>query len=70
LSRLGDAVKSDREVDALLYHKGGPGLNLTPADVKSWSVESDPASLAAMRNALADVGGGGPARVGAGRHDP
>jgi hypothetical protein len=61
LTRLGDAVKSDREVYALLYHEGGPGLNLTPADVKSWSVESDPASLAAMRNALAGVGGGGPA---------
>jgi hypothetical protein len=45
-----------------------PVVNLTPAEVKSWSLESDPASLTAMRNALAGVGAG--VGAGAGQNGP
>ena len=70
LRKLGDAVKGNPEIYALLYHEGGPGPNLTPAEVKSWSVESDPASLTAMKNALAGVGAGVTGGAGAGRSAP
>jgi cellulose synthase/poly-beta-1,6-N-acetylglucosamine synthase-like glycosyltransferase len=49
LTSLGQAVNDNPQVYALLYHEGGPGLNPTNAQIESWSLASDPASLAAMR---------------------
>lgn len=49
LMKLGQAVQDIPQVYALLYHEGGPELNPTPAQIESWSLTSDPDSLAAMR---------------------
>ncbi|HEY5004253.1 MAG TPA: hypothetical protein VII61_13915, partial [Ktedonobacteraceae bacterium] len=49
LTTLGQAVNDIPQVHALLYHEGGPGLNATKAQIKSWSLTSDPTSLAVMR---------------------
>ncbi len=50
LTQLGQAVNTTLQVHALLYHEGGPGLNPTPTQIHSWSLASDPASLAAMQH--------------------
>ena len=49
LASLGQAVDDCPQVYALLYHQGGPGLNPTAAQAKSWSLASDPESLAAWQ---------------------
>jgi len=53
LTKLGQAVNDVPQVYALLYHEGGPGLNPTNAQINSWSLTSDPESLAAMRDIVA-----------------
>jgi hypothetical protein len=50
LTQLGQVVDNDPQVYALLYHEGGPGLKLNNAQIKSWSLASDPYSLAAMQH--------------------
>ena len=55
LTKLGQAVDDIPQVHALLYHEGGPGLNATRAQIKSWSLTSDSASLKAMRNIVASL---------------
>jgi hypothetical protein len=50
LARLGQAVDSNPQVYALLYHQGGPGLKPTQAQARSWSLASDPQSLAAWKH--------------------
>ncbi len=50
LTTLGQAVSDIPHIHALLYHEGGPELNATRAQIKSWSLTSDPASLAVMRH--------------------
>ncbi|MBA2393648.1 MAG: glycosyltransferase, partial [Ktedonobacteraceae bacterium] len=55
LTKLGQAVNYIPQVHALLYHEGGPGLNATRAQIKSWSMTSDPASLAVMRNIVSGL---------------
>ncbi len=50
LTKLGQAVMDIPQVYALLYHEGGPALNPSSAQIKSWSFTSDPDSLAAMRS--------------------
>jgi cellulose synthase/poly-beta-1,6-N-acetylglucosamine synthase-like glycosyltransferase len=50
LARLGQAVDGSPQVYGLLYHQGGPGLKPTPAQAKSWSLASDPQSLAAWKH--------------------
>ena len=52
LTKLGHAVNDIPQVYALLYHEGGPGLNMTRAQIEDWSLASDPMSLAAMRNII------------------
>jgi hypothetical protein len=52
LTKLGHAVNDIPQVYALLYHEGGPGLNMTRAQIEDWSLASDPISLAAMRNII------------------
>ncbi len=52
LTRLGQTVNNYPQVHALLYHEGGPELNATKAQIKSWSLDSDPASLNAMREVV------------------
>jgi cellulose synthase/poly-beta-1,6-N-acetylglucosamine synthase-like glycosyltransferase len=49
LARLQQAVDDSPQVYALLYHEGGPGLEPTAAQAKSWSEASDPMSLAAWK---------------------
>ncbi|HEX4716199.1 MAG TPA: hypothetical protein VH164_14855, partial [Ktedonobacteraceae bacterium] len=55
LTKLGQAVSAFPHVYALLYHEGGPGLQLSSAQIESWSLASDPASLAAMRRIVANL---------------
>ncbi len=55
LTQLGQAVHDFPHVYALLYHEGGPGLQLTNAQIESWSLASDPDSLAVMRNIVANL---------------
>ncbi len=55
LTRLGQAVDDIPQVYALLYHEGGPGLNPTSAEIESWSLASDPDSLAVMRSIVAGL---------------
>jgi len=55
LARLGQAVDHSRQVYALLYHQGGPNLRLTAAGAESWSVTSDPWSLAVWRGIVAGL---------------
>lgn len=50
LTKLGQAVAIIPEVYALLYHEGGPGLDPNSTQIESWSLTSDPESLAAMRD--------------------
>jgi hypothetical protein len=57
LGSLGDAVQRSPQVYALLYHEGGPALKPTSAQVKSWSLASDPSSLAAMKRVVAELDG-------------
>ena len=52
LTQFGQAVNVTPQVYALLYHEGGPDLNPGPAKIRSWSLASDPASLAAMRHVI------------------
>lgn len=49
LDSLGRAIDSFRQVYAVLYHEGGPGLSPTSREANRWSLASDPQSLAAMR---------------------
>ena len=51
LDSLGRAIDSFRQVYAVLYHEGGPGLSPTSREANRWSLASDPQSLAAMRRA-------------------
>jgi hypothetical protein len=55
LTGLGQAVDDTPQVYALLYHEGGPGLNPTSAEIESWSLASDPDSLAVMRRIVAGM---------------
>ncbi len=55
LTKLGQAVNDIPQVYALLYHEGGPALDLTSAQIESWSLASDPDSLAAMRRIVASL---------------
>ena len=50
LRSLEYAVDDCPQVYALLYHQGGPGLNPTPAQAKSWSLASDSESLATWKD--------------------
>ncbi len=49
LTKLGQAVDTIPQVYALLYHEGGPGLDPNSTQIESWSLTSDPDSLAAMQ---------------------
>jgi hypothetical protein len=55
LAKLGQAVNDCPHVYALLYHEGGPGLQLSSAQIESWSLASDPASLAAMQRVVVSL---------------
>ena len=55
LASLRQALDSCSQLYAFLYHEGGPDLTPTPAQAKSWSVASDPLSLAAVRDAVASL---------------
>jgi len=55
LTKLGQAVQDIPHVYALLYHEGGPALDLTSAQIESWSLASDPDSLKAMRRIVASL---------------
>jgi cellulose synthase/poly-beta-1,6-N-acetylglucosamine synthase-like glycosyltransferase len=55
LTKLGQAVMDIPQVYALLYHEGGPALDPSSAQIKSWSFTSDPDSLAAMRSIVDDL---------------
>jgi hypothetical protein len=55
LTKLGQAVSDFPQVHALLYHEGGPELNASKTQIKSWSLTSDPASLAAMRKIVLNL---------------
>ena len=57
LARLGQAVDDCPQVYALIYHEGGPELKPTPAQAKSWSLASDPTSLAAWKRIVTRLGG-------------
>ena len=50
LARLGQSVDGSPHVYGLLYHQGGPELRPTPAQAQSWSLASDPRSLAAWKH--------------------
>ena len=50
LTLLGLAVNAMPQVHALLYHEGGPELNASATQIHSWSLASDPASLAVIRH--------------------
>jgi hypothetical protein len=53
LTKLGQAVDDIPHIYALFYHEGGPSLSAGSAEIKSWSLASDPASLAAMQQIVA-----------------
>ena len=55
LTNLEQAVNDIPQVYALLYHEGGPGLNPTSAEIESWSLASDPDSLAVMQSIVASL---------------
>lgn len=55
LVKLGQAVEDVPQVYALLYHEGGPGLDPNSTQIKSWSLASDPDSLAAMQVIVSDL---------------
>jgi cellulose synthase/poly-beta-1,6-N-acetylglucosamine synthase-like glycosyltransferase len=52
LTQLGEAINATPQVHALLYHEGGPDLNPDQQKIKSWSLASDPASLAAVQHII------------------
>ena len=52
LTQVGKAVKQNHDIYAFVYHDGSPAINASAADNLSWSLASDPASLAAMRAIL------------------
>ncbi|GAC1648403.1 MAG: hypothetical protein NVS4B12_16750 [Ktedonobacteraceae bacterium] len=54
-TKLSQAVDDTPQVYALLYHEGGPGLNASAAQIKSWSLASDPYSLAAMDQLVSNL---------------
>ena len=54
-AQLGQAVDDTPQVYALLYHEGGPALNASAAQIKSWSLASDPDSLTAMRQVVSNL---------------
>ncbi|HEX6478233.1 MAG TPA: glycosyltransferase [Ktedonobacteraceae bacterium] len=56
LVELGQAVEDVPQVYALLYHEGGPDPKPNSKEIKSWSLASDPDSLAAMQVILSDLG--------------
>jgi cellulose synthase/poly-beta-1,6-N-acetylglucosamine synthase-like glycosyltransferase len=49
LERLVRAVDATPQAYALIYHEGGPDLAPSPAEIHSWSLASDPRSLAIMK---------------------
>jgi hypothetical protein len=55
LTTLGQAVDDIPQVYALLYHEGGPELNSNSTQIESWSLASDPDSLAAMQGIVASL---------------
>ncbi len=55
LTKLGQAVDGIPQVYALLYHEGGPGFNPSRAEIESWSLASDPDSLAVMQGIVANL---------------
>ena len=55
LAHLGQAVDAIPQVYALLYHEGGPELDPGSKQIDSWSLASDPDSLAAMRRIVRNL---------------
>jgi hypothetical protein len=53
LAELGRALDNCPQAYAVIYHEGGPSLKPTAAQLKSWSLASDPRSLAAWRRIVA-----------------
>ena len=54
-TELSQAVDDTPQVYALLYHEGSPGLNASAAQIKSWSLASDPLTLAAMNQLVSNL---------------
>jgi hypothetical protein len=50
LAELGQALDNCPQAYAVIYHEGGPSLKPTAAELKSWSLASDPQSIAAWRH--------------------
>jgi cellulose synthase/poly-beta-1,6-N-acetylglucosamine synthase-like glycosyltransferase/transposase len=55
LELLGHAVDLTPQVYALLYHEGGPALDPSSTEIESWSLASDPDTLAVMRSIVAGL---------------
>jgi hypothetical protein len=55
LTKLGKAINAVPHIYGLLYHEGGPATHLTQAQIASWSLASDSASLAAIRHIAANL---------------
>ena len=53
--RLGQAVDDCPQLYTLFYHQGGPASNPTPAQEESWSLASDPRSLAAWKKIVSSL---------------
>ena len=53
--RLGQAVADCPQLYTLFYHQGGPASNPTPAQAQSWSLASDPRSLAAWKKIMSSL---------------
>lgn len=55
LIRLNAALDATHQLYAFLYHEGGPNLTVTAAEIKTWSLASDPLSLNAVRHLVAGL---------------
>ena len=55
LTKFGQAIDDIPQVYAAFYHEGGPGLALNDSQIESWSLASDPDSLAVMRRLVIDL---------------
>lgn len=58
LAKLARALNQCPQVYAVVYHEGGPLLKPTRAQLKSWSEDSDPQSLAAWKRIITARGTG------------
>ena len=59
LATLGQAIDNCPQAYAIVYHEGGPVLEPTAAQLKSWSLASDPESLATWRLIMTRLHAGG-----------